>query len=396
MKKESGQQVILHRQELEAVYAISRAVVSTMDMDAALNKIVSLVRPIFIFDNIVIYETSLGASLEPSFAKAIGRGRFHEADAYQSSRVTTRVEEIKSQPDDRTNHRYLLAIPLKLGDRVSGALVFIRFGGPIFTSTQIQLAEFISVHIAQLLEHRRLVKQVAELEAQRILHNLQDDFIAMVSHELLTPLGFIKGYATTMLREDINWDEPTQREFLTIIDEESDRLRELIDNLMDSSRLQAGTLKMNFEPIRLDTFLKDLCLRARSVEPSRDIHLEIQKPGVKVQADPTRLAQVFENLLSNAYKYAPKSPITIGIDCEQDTACISFSDQGPGIPPEHLPKLFQRFYRVPETASQARGTGLGLYICRNIIQAHQGEITLESTPGKGTTFHIYLPGALCS
>ncbi len=100
-----------------------------------------------------------------------------------------------------------MGLPLRLAGQSKGVLVFIRFGGPVFTPDQISLAEFIALHVAQILERKQLVNQIANLEAKRRLDSLQDDFIAMISHELLTPLGFIKGYATTLLREDTSWDE---------------------------------------------------------------------------------------------------------------------------------------------------------------------------------------------
>lgn len=239
--------------------------------------------------------------------------------------------------------------------------------------------------------HTYLVQRVASLEAERRLNRLQEDFIATVSHELLTPLGFIKGYATTLLRDDIDWDSNTRQEFLTIIDDEADRLRELIENLMDSSRLQAGTLRMSFQPLRLDTFLKDMVLRAGSRNEEIQIYLDLKINGLQIQADPTRLAQVFDNLLSNAIKYAPGAQVKITLAKESKQAQMTVSDNGPGIASENLKNLFNRFYRVPSNNVTVRGTGLGLYICRRIIQAHGGEITVESVLGEGTTFHIYLP-----
>ncbi len=113
--------------------------------------------------------------------------------------------------------------------------------------------------------------------------------------------------------------------------------------------------------------------------------------GLQIQADPTRLAQVFDNLLSNAIKYAPGAQVMITLSQLDDQAYITVMDNGPGIAPEHLQHLFNRFYRVPTDNVSVRGTGLGLYICRRIIQAHKGEISVESTLGKGTTFHIRLP-----
>jgi signal transduction histidine kinase len=390
-------------QELEAVYEISRAVARAMDTERALDEITQIARPVFIFDNMVMYEPRDGHVLEPTYARAIGRGRFLEADlawgesiandSFQRGQPGLRVEELPESEtnEDRTSLRYFLSLPLHLGGTVMGVLVFIRFGGPAYTREQIHLAEYIGIHVAQLLEHSQLVERVAALEAKRRLDSLQDDFIAMISHELLTPLGFIKGYATTLLREDIDWENATRREFLTIIDEESDRLRELIDNLMDSSRLQAGTLYMNFQPLRLDTLLKDMALRATTRDETLTIQVDIEAAGLQIQGDPARLAQVFDNLITNAAKYAPGSPITIALRREGDACLIAVQDQGPGIPLEHQANLFRRFYRVPGGQTSIRGTGLGLYICRQIVQAHHGEISAASTPGAGATFTLRLP-----
>jgi signal transduction histidine kinase len=204
-------------------------------------------------------------------------------------------------------------------------------------------------------------------------------------------LGFIKGYATTLLRDDAAWDEASRREFLTIIDEETDRLKELIDNLLDSSRLQSGRLRMDIQPLRLDTMLKDLPLRAKSFNKNLIIDVNIKEDHINVNADPTRLSQVFDNLLSNAVKYAPGAKVIISLDKQDNFAHIAFSDNGAGIPPENLPNIFTRFYRVPNQNKAVRGTGLGLFICRMIINAHDGEISAESTLGEGTTFHILLP-----
>jgi signal transduction histidine kinase len=391
----------LQPKELEAVYSISRTVARAVDTDHALDDIVRLVRPVFIFDNMVLYVQSGDDSPEPTFARAIGRGRFREAElawgesiaseAFQSGQTIMRMEKLPESGADRTGERYFLGLPLSLGDQMVGALVFVRFGGPEYTPPQVHLAEFIAAHVAQLLGRRQLVDRIATLEARRQLDNLQDNFVATISHELLTPLGFIKGYATTLLREDTTWDENTRREFLTIIDEEADRLRELIDNLMDSSRLQAGTLRINFQPLRLDTLLRDISLRARTRDENLVLRLHLNARGLQIQGDPTRLAQVFENLLSNASKYAPGSPVTISLDVHQGMARIAVRDEGPGIPAHHLDKLFKRFYRATEKNVSVRGTGLGLYICRQIVQAHHGEITVESKVGVGTVFYILLP-----
>jgi two-component system sensor histidine kinase KdpD len=400
MFDESNNPASLRPQELEAVYAISRAVARAVDIDTALDEIVRLGRPVFIFDNMVLYLQRNKESLEPAYARAIGRGRSYEAElvwgeatayeALQTGQVVIRMEETDGSKEDRTRLRYSLGLPL-LGADIHGALVFIRFGGPSFTPDQIHLAEFIAAHVAQLIGHDQLVQRVASLEAERRLDRLQEDFIATISHELLTPLGFIKGYATTLLREDTIWDDNTRREFLTIIDEEADRLHELIENLMDSSRLQAGTLRMTFQPVRLDAFLRDISTRATTRNETLNVQLELKTPALQIPADTTRLAQVFDNLLTNAMKYAPGALITISLEKMDNQAHITVRDNGPGIAPDHLEHLFKRFYRVPTKDTTVRGTGLGLFICRQIVRAHGGEISAESTLGKGTTFNIDLP-----
>ncbi len=388
--------------ELEILYAISRSVSQSIETDKCLDEIIHLARTVFIFDNVVLFLKDVYNRLEPSFARVVGRGKASEADLEWGEAVAREVvdhaeviikEEINGDfTKNRMKLRYYLGLPLIVGGHQVGALVFIRYGGPAFDATSIRIPEYVAAHIALLFEHRQLIERLSSLEAERKLENLQDDFVATVSHELRTPLGFIKGYATTLLREDANWDENTRKEFLQIIDEEADRLQELIDNLLDSSRLQSGTLKMDFQPLRLDTMLRDVVLRAKSFYENLDIEMDLQATGLQIQGDPSRMAQVFDNLINNAVKYAPGSKVFLSLNHEDNKrAHISLRDMGPGIPSDHLKHLFTRFYRVPNRNSSVRGTGLGLFICRQIIDAHGGEISVESTLGKGTTFHIFLP-----
>ena len=400
MFEDNTNMAALRPQELEAVYAISRAVAQAVNTDDALDEIIRLARPVFIFDNMVLYREKSEDDLVPVYARAIGRGRSQEAElvwgettaleVIQKEKVVIRTEEA-GNIKDRTHLRISLGLPLDLGSNSRSALVFIRFGGPTYKPDQIRLAEFIGSHVAQLLERDELVQKIASLEAERRLDRLQEDFIATISHELLTPLGFIKGYATTLLRDDTTWDDSSRAEFLTIIDEEADRLHELIDNLMDSSRLQAGTLRMSFQLVRLDTFLRDISMRARSRSENQKIELILKADNIRLPIDPARLAQVFDNLLTNASKYAPGAVVTIKLISDKEHAHIVIEDNGPGIAPDHLKNLFKRFYRVPTNDTTVRGTGLGLFICRQIVRAHGGEIEVASEPNKGTKFHIYLP-----
>ncbi len=178
----------------------------------------------------------------------------------------------------------MLGIPLNIGDQCLGAIIMIRFGGPAYSQSNIHLAIFIAQQIALLIERQHLREQFHQLEEQQQQYRLQDDFVSTITHELRNPLGFIKGYTTTLLRSDTQWDQSTQQEFLTIIDQETDRLQELIDNLLDSARLQSGEMRMQFQLVRLDSVLNDVILRARLHHPEINIRFNIESSILPVRA----------------------------------------------------------------------------------------------------------------
>jgi signal transduction histidine kinase len=396
---------LAHGTELNAVYAIARIVAETFDTESGLDAVFRLARTIFIFDVVSLYlQNDEDSDIEPIYARALGRGRYHEAElawgeaaarqAFKSGQTTLRQEDLGPSAEGRERRRDYLGLPMMVGGRCVGGLVFGRFGGPAFPPETIRLAEFVAWHVGQLLENRRMASRIASLEAQRELARMQDEFISTISHELRTPLGFIKGYVTTLLRDDASWDDQTRLDFLRIIDDEADRLRELIDNLLDSSRLESGTLSMMREPTRLAALIRDTAARAQAMYPAMDLAVEVEVDLPPLMADSTRIAQVIDNLLSNANKYAPSARVVVRLLPQPGGALIEVEDNGEGIPPEHVAHLFERFYRVPSNSRSTRGTGLGLYICRKIVEAHGGEIGVKSEIGKGTTFHFSLPREL--
>jgi len=388
--------------ELNAVYAIARVVAETFDTETGLDTIFRLSRTIFIFDVISLFlEDEETGQLEPSYALALGRGRDREAElawgeqaaveAFRTGQTVLRQEDIGPAVQGRDRRRDYLGLPMMVGGRCVGGLVFGRFGGPVFPAEHIRLAEFIAWHVGQLLENRRMARRIASLEAARELARMQDEFVSTVSHELRTPLGFIKGYTTTLLRQDTEWDTTTRIEFLRIIDEEADRLRELIDNLLDSSRLESGAIGMTREATRIAPLLRSVAERAQAAYPEMALRVEAPDGLPILEIDSTRIAQVLDNLLSNAAKYAPGAPVELRARREGEAMLIEVEDRGPGIAAEHMSQMFQRFYRVPETQRTVRGTGLGLYICRKIVESHGGQIGVDSQPGQGTRFHFTLP-----
>lgn len=388
--------------DIDLFLSIRQALNGIPDWKQAVDKAGHLLRSRLIFDNLVIYSPGEGSSPpDLVYARAVGRGRRAYIDIAWGETVAVRVlaenSPVEQGPEgveislDRLDSPYILGLPVTFENRISGALVLIRFGGPGYTGEDLTLARFFTAELAACLEHTHLRSRLSQLEAEHLHSHLQENFISTISHELLTPLGFIKGYATTLLRPDTNWDEKTRQEFLTIIDHEADRLQELIDNLLDSTRLQSGMLRMVLQPTRIDSLVGDAIIRIRTQKPDVSISAQIHPPIRSILADPRRLAQVIENLVSNAIKYAPRSPILFSLYCDEKNIYISVQDHGPGIPVRDVPHLFERFYRSPDQALQVRGTGLGLFICKQIIEAHHGEISIVSTAGEGTTVNIALP-----
>lgn len=388
---------------LDHLYEISRIVTQASEWKPALNEIVSTIRSIFIFDNLVVYLADPARhGLDVMYARAIGRGRSGEADIAWGEIVANQIMDepkiVLQEPEtsieiDRLERPYILGIPLQVANRTMGAIIFIRFGGPPFTDETVRLAEFIARQIVLLVERQFLQQAYSVLEQQSLESRLQEDFISTITHELRTPLGFIKGYTTTLLRSDTNWDQETQQEFLRIIDQEADRLQDLIENLLDSARLQTGNLKMDFQTVRVETLIRSIVDRVTMHHPNLKVVIEPDPSGSVIRADPKRLGQVLENLLNNAVKYAPGSNVFVTIEeiNQPQGVMINFRDEGPGIPQRYIPHLFDRFFRNPELEPYIHGSGLGLFICKKIVQAHQGQIFATSTVGEGTTFHITLP-----
>lgn len=395
-------EALASRSELNAVYAIARIVAESQNTDTGLDAIFRLARTIFILDIASVYlPLPPSDELEPVYARALGRGQTYgpelawgdqvAEEAYKRQQTIVR-HEIAGPDSGRRDHlRDYLGLPILVGGRCLGAMVFGRFGGPVFSEDQIRLAEFVAWHVGQLYENRRHVRRIASLEAQRELTQMQDEFIATISHELRTPLGFIKGYVSTLLRDDVQWSEHDRFNFLQIINDEADRLRRLIDDLLHSSRLKSGKFQMQFEPIRAEKMIGDVISRARSIYLDLEFELQTQDDIPLIALDAARISQVLDNLLINVHRYAPRSKVVINVNVVKDQLRIAISDNGPGIAAEHLPHIFERFYHIPDAKGIVRGTGLGLYISRKIIEAHGGVIGVQSNPGEGSTFFFLLP-----
>lgn len=385
-------------EKIKKIYKISS---HSSDWKSAVDQVLNYSRPYFVFDNVAVYfSQNTSERLDVIFARATGRGRSKEADVAWGETIASRVvaekkvlieEPAEKKPSDRLLAPYLLGLPLFISKAQTGALVFVRFGGPPFEEGSLDFAQFLADQVTAIFRRKSLDDLEVELEKQRTYTSLQGDFINTISHEIRNPLGFIRGYTTTLLREDTNWDKKTQHDFLEIIDRETNNLTELIDDLLDSSRLQSGNMRFNFQPLRLDSIIRDEVSRAVVNNPGLLVRVEIAENLPLIRGDARRIAQVINNLIDNSQKYAAGTNITIKTYYADGFVIIEYNDEGPGIDQKYLPIVFSRFFRVPDTSMHTRGSGLGLSICKQIVESHGGCMDVASPPKKGLTFFIRLP-----
>ena len=217
-----------------------------------------------------------------------------------------------------------------------------------------------------------------DITADHELDRMKSSLVSTVSHELRTPLAAIKGYVSTLLADDVEWDQESQREFLSIISDESDRLTSLVNNLLDLSRIEAGSLMLSRDECNLDEVIQRSAKQAQ-LQPGNRLEVQIEADLPKLFADRPRLETVIRNLIENSVKYAgDRAAIRIDVSRQGEQVVFRVSDDGPGIPEVESQRIFESFYQV--NASLARissGAGLGLAICQGLVRAHGGEIWVE-------------------
>jgi len=217
-----------------------------------------------------------------------------------------------------------------------------------------------------------------DITADRELDRMRASLVSTVSHELRTPLAAIKGYASTLLAEDVEWDRASQHEFLTIISDESDRLTNLVNNLLDLSRIEAGSLRLSREKCDIQEMVNRAAKQTRLTTGNRfEVYVEAKLP--KLYADPPRLESILRNLIENAVKYGGESA-KIRVEAGRQGTDFLFRviDDGPGIPEKERQHIFESFYRVDDSLARlTSGAGLGLAICQGLVRAHGGRIWAE-------------------
>lgn len=297
-------------------------------------------------------------------------------------------------------------LPIQSHNRGLGILSVFAHDVKLLNPHELQLLIAIANQIGVVIENTRRAEQAAQIEILRELNRLRSELIANASHELRTPLGLIKVFCTSLLARDVAFDEDTQRQFLHGIDEETDKLKIIVDNLLGLSTLESGRLRLDKHVIDLRALTRkviesiQLDLRPASAGPESnsaaaqyEFICDFPNHPLTAPVDEKRIEQVLRNLLSNAVKYSPKGGrIMVQGRGDKWQVLLRISDEGIGITPENLEHIFERFYRVEsEQTRTIGGVGLGLAVCKGIVETHGGRIWAESIPGEGSHFYFTLP-----
>ncbi len=287
----------------------------------------------------------------------------------------------------------LLAAPLASGAQPIGVLVAANSARGHFEDADIRFVSLLSIRVASVLEagsarerERALVQSLREADRTKT------EFVSMLAHELKGPMTTIMGFAR-ILQEGSVADEAKRDEILGIVAREVERLSRLVNDLLDVSRMDSGTLRYEMEPVALGDIVDNLLTVHPSLSAQHLVTARVPAGLPKVVADRDRVRQVLMNLLTNATRYSPEgTEVTIGAAVVDDgrKVEVSVSDQGIGIPDEDRDRIFHKFAMLPKPGWVRKGTGLGLFITRAIVEAHGGDIWVESEPAKGSTFRFTL------
>lgn len=250
---------------------------------------------------------------------------------------------------------------------------------------------------ARLFDAERSLREYAEIAHGRLeeADRLKDEFLSIASHELRTPLTSAHGFTQVLLRRARREEQPDERriEALTTIETQLRRMSQLLNDLMDFSHIQAGALPLHLQPVDLGRLTLAISARTRMTLAEHQVNVELPEQPVVGDWDSDRIEQIIVNLLDNAVKYSPEGgPVDVTVGQEGGWASVRVRDYGLGVPPASVPRLFERFYRIPNSAhQQIGGIGIGLYICRTIAERHGGSIGVEQPDGAGSLFVLRLP-----
>jgi signal transduction histidine kinase len=288
--------------------------------------------------------------------------------------------------------RSLLGVPMSLNDRIIGVLEAINKRKANFSSRDVQLLSIVASQAAVAINNARIVDELQEVNRElRRADQLKNDFLAVVSHELRTPLGLILGYST-FLREEVD------SELVEYADKIVKAVRQmtlLVEDMTDMKVIHRGSVDISLQPTPIQVVLKNAYQNVAPLAKAKKIPVIFKVPSEKVWVDAdTSLEKVFINILDNAIRFSePSGEIVVRVTKNEKQVGVAIKDDGAGIPPNSLERIFDQFYQVEDHLTREHGgLGLGLSIARGLVELHGGKIWAESPgPGKGSTFKVILP-----
>jgi two-component system sensor histidine kinase KdpD len=318
---------------------------------------------------------------------------------------------VRSTTAGRATHSSLRFIPLTLGQKVQGVLR-LRMQDDAHAFPRKNLVGEDQVHspaptaffwtflnqVTALVERARLQQENMRIEVLQRTDALRTALLSSVSHDLRTPLTSIKAAASSLLQQDVHWDEEEQRGFAQTIEHEADRLNRLVGNLLDMSRIEEGALKPEKEQYSLVALVHDVLGRLEPLLAGRFVRTQLPNDLLLVDVDYLHLDQVLTNLIENAVRYAPpESPIDVSAEHKEEQVILRVADRGPGVPPDEMTRIFDKFYRVQQgrrSGSALVGSGLGLAVSKGLVEANGGHIQAGPREGGGLVVSVALPSAV--
>jgi signal transduction histidine kinase len=403
LRDELGRRVDL----LEAANRCARALGSSLVMEEAFDAFIRELRGLVPFDRVAIVLEE-GAVMRVAAARGLGvdealppgsvlpQGALAEEVISKARTIYRRDMTEVLHPEEEAlvaaGLRCRIVSPLLIGARATGMLAVLRREPDSFEADEIELVSLLGRLVGTAVQNIRAYgaehRTVAEL---RRLSALRADFVSLVSHELRSPMATVMGSARTL---QARWRElnPEQREsFLALIGDETARLAELIGDVLDTSRIEAGTFSYTFSDIAVDDLVEETVASAAVGQDEIGVRAEVRGPLPRLRGDRERLRQVLANLIDNAIKYSPSdSDVVVSVYALNGKLRIDVADRGPGIPEGDQHVIFEKFGRSNSGQSKP-GTGLGLFIARSIAEAHGGTLTVRSAPRHGAVFSLELP-----
>ena len=399
-------------QSLEFLYESTRALNRSLQVEAASSTLLEQARRMFRAEiaTITLFpsaegDTALRSTLGPGdIEQSLVPVQLDPTEGVWARVASEREAVLFARPirNERIRHHFeaisirdAMVAPLFGEEEVVGTmLVGNRFGEvSTFDSEDLKLFETLANHASVSLENARLVGRLEESLAHLTeMNRVKDDFVASVSHELRTPLTSILGYAKTLLRPNVSFSQEEERQFLETIERQGERLRLLIEDLLEVSRLESTEVRPVISTVSLPHLARQIVDEGRH-RSDHILDLDFEEGMPLIKTDEGKVYEIISNLLDNALKYSPpESRVTVLGVRHSDGVLVSVTDEGRGIPEELHDKVFERFYQVDQSSTRAvGGTGLGLYICRKMTEVIGGRLWLERSDHMGSVFCLWIP-----